>query len=142
MLFFSVFQPIVNRREGSNGKKLVPAFVSGFRTGNTFWFDFFSSAPQRAPPMFGLGYTEMLMFGVIALMLFGSKLPEVARNLGGTYRELRKNLNDFQREFQDWDKPDPRSTPKPAYTPETEKVEAAAPKFTPPPAPEGNPVEE
>ncbi len=45
----------------------------------------------------GLGYSEMFLFGVIALMLFGAKLPEVARNLGGSYRELRKHLNDFQK---------------------------------------------
>lgn len=92
--------------------------------------------------MFGLGYTEMVMFGVIALMLFGSKLPEVARNLGGSYRELRKGLNDFQREFQGWDKPDPRSSSTPAYHVESEKVETTTPKFTPPPVPEGNRVEE
>jgi sec-independent protein translocase protein TatA len=92
--------------------------------------------------MFGLGYTEMVMFGVIALMLFGAKLPEVARNLGGSYRELRKGLNDFQREFQGWDKPDPRSSVKPAYQAETERIETTSPKFTPPPAEEGNRVEE
>ncbi|MGN6137165.1 MAG: Sec-independent protein translocase subunit TatA/TatB [Aureliella sp.] len=103
--------------------------------------------------MFNLGPTEMLFFGVIALMLFGRKLPEVARNLGGSYRELRKGLTDFQREFQGWDRPDPRATSKPAYQPEPEKIEASAPKFIPPPAADsasdagsaslaGNPVEE
>ncbi len=52
--------------------------------------------------MFNLGPFEMALFGLIALMLFGKKLPEVARNLGGTYRDLRKQLTDFQREFQGW----------------------------------------
>ncbi len=84
--------------------------------------------------MFGLGPTELLFFGIIALMLFGSKLPEVARNLGGSYRELRKGLNDFQREFQGWDRPDPRASSKPAYQAEPEKIETSAPKFIPPPA--------
>ena len=31
----------------------------------------------------GNGTFEMLLFGVVALLLFGAKLPEVARNLGG-----------------------------------------------------------
>jgi len=85
--------------------------------------------------MFNLGPTEMLFFGIIALMLFGSKLPEVARNLGGSYRELRKGLTDFQREFQGWDRPDPRASSKPAYqAADTEKLEVSTPKFVPPPA--------
>lgn len=59
----------------------------------------------------GLGYGEMLLCGVIALLLFGSRLPEVARNLGGSYRELRKHLTDFQREFSAMDKYEPPKSP-------------------------------
>lgn len=95
--------------------------------------------------MFNLGPTELIFFGIIALMLFGKKLPEVARNLGGSYRELRKSLTDFQREFQGWDRPDPRASSKPAWQQpvESDKVETTAPKFIPPPPPaEGNPVDE
>ena len=80
----------------------------------------------------GLGYTEMMLFGIIALMLFGSKLPEVARSLGGTYRQLRKSVDDFQKEFHglgNLDAPPPRAT----YT-EEEPAETTtnAPRFTPP----------
>ena len=83
----------------------------------------------------GLGYTEMLLLGVIALMLFGSRLPEVARNFGGTYRELRRKGDEFQREFRDWDRQEPTTKSKPNFTPdEVEKIEPSAPKFTPPPA--------
>ncbi len=90
----------------------------------------------------GLGYQEMLLFGVIALMLFGSRLPEVARNFGRTYRELRRKVDEFQREFREWDREDTASKlkSKPTYTPEgddgggVEKIEPTAPKFTPPPA--------
>lgn len=83
----------------------------------------------------GLGYTEMLLVGIIALMLFGSRLPDVARNFGRTYRELRKKVDDFQREFRDWDKVDPTPTKSlPHYSPEDEvkRSEPAAPKFVPP----------
>ncbi len=80
----------------------------------------------------GLGYTEMMLFGIIALMLFGSKLPEVARSLGGTYRQLRKSVDDFQREFHGMgtlDSPPPRSTYVEEEPPETT---TNAPRFTPP----------
>jgi sec-independent protein translocase protein TatA len=83
----------------------------------------------------GLGYTEMLLFGVIALMLFGSRLPDVARNFGRTYKELRKKVDEFQREFRDWDKDPPTSTSSlPKYTPDDDvpRVEPSAPKFKPP----------
>ncbi len=95
--------------------------------------------------MFNLGPMEMVMFGVVALMLFGRKLPEVARNLGGSYRELRKGLSDFQREFQGWDRPDPRSYSAPVHHNEPEKLETSAPKFVPPSADNdssGNKVDE
>ena len=85
----------------------------------------------------GFGYTEMILFGVIALMLFGSRLPDVARNFGRTYRELRKKVDDFQREFRDWDKdPAPgKSTIRPTYIEDDSagRSEPKAPKFTPPP---------
>ncbi|MEZ6134894.1 MAG: twin-arginine translocase TatA/TatE family subunit [Pirellulaceae bacterium] len=85
----------------------------------------------------GLGYTEMALFGIIALMLFGSKLPDVARNFGRTYKELRKKIDEFQREFRDWDKDDTRSSSSslPKFTPDDDvaRSEPSAPKFTPPP---------
>ncbi len=82
--------------------------------------------------MGGLGYSEMMLFGVIALILFGARLPEVARNLGGSYRELRKHLNDFQREFSSIDKYEPPK--KPTYEKdEPESVVAnKPPRFIPP----------
>jgi sec-independent protein translocase protein TatA len=80
----------------------------------------------------GLGYSEMLMFGVLALLLFGAKLPDVARSLGGTYRELRKSMNDFQREFQGLNNLDsPPSPPKYVDEEPAESVTEAA-RFTPP----------
>ena len=81
-----------------------------------------------------LGYTEMLLIGVIALMLFGSKLPDVARNFGGTYRDLRRKVDEFQREFRDWERVEPTTKQKPTFTPdEVERVEPSAPNCTTPP---------
>lgn len=50
--------------------------------------------------MFGFGPFEMVVIGVIAVLLFGGNLPEVARKLGGSYRELRRSLNDVQQQFR------------------------------------------
>ena len=85
--------------------------------------------------MFGsLGGSEMLLFGIIALLLFGSRLPEVARNLGGSYRELRKHLNDFQREFQAAETYEPpKRTVIDATDVEPVTPAVSGPRFIPPP---------
>ncbi len=75
----------------------------------------------------------MVAFGILAILLFGSKLPEVARKLGGSYRDFRKSIGDFQREFQNWDRDPP---PKPVQRSHEEQSPSAitsTPKFTPPP---------
>jgi sec-independent protein translocase protein TatA len=90
--------------------------------------------------MFGLAPQELIAVAVIAVLLFGSKLPEVARSLGGSYREFRRGLNDMQQQFREVE----REVAKAIDTPATKKVELledeeldqepAAPKFSPPPA--------
>ena len=49
--------------------------------------------------MFGLGMTELMIIGVIAVMLFGKRLPEVARSVGASYSEFRKGLTNIQSDF-------------------------------------------
>ena len=40
--------------------------------------------------MFEVGWTEMLLIGVVILLAFGPKeLPKIARNLGRTLNELK-----------------------------------------------------
>ncbi|MGI9515725.1 MAG: Sec-independent protein translocase subunit TatA/TatB [Pirellulaceae bacterium] len=43
-----------------------------------------------------IGITELVVLGVVAIVLFGKRLPEVARNVGRGYGELRKGLNELQ----------------------------------------------
>jgi len=50
--------------------------------------------------MFGLGPFELAVIGIIAVLLFGGNLPEVARKFGGSYRDLRRSLNEVQQEFR------------------------------------------
>ena len=44
----------------------------------------------------GMGMTEVMVIGLIAVMLFGKNLPGVARKFGKTYREFSKGLSEFQ----------------------------------------------
>lgn len=79
------------------------------------------------------GYTEMMVMGIIALLLFGSRLPEVARNFGATYKQLRGKVDEFQREFRNWDQE--MQSDKPVFRndeEESEKYVPQSPKFVPP----------
>jgi sec-independent protein translocase protein TatA len=44
----------------------------------------------------GIGFQEMLIIGVLAVLLFGKRLPDVARSVGQSYQQFRKGLSDLQ----------------------------------------------
>ena len=45
--------------------------------------------------IFGMGTPELLLIGLVAVVLFGTrKLPELARTLGQTLKELKKGVKD------------------------------------------------
>ncbi|MCL4192001.1 MAG: twin-arginine translocase TatA/TatE family subunit [Thermoguttaceae bacterium] len=46
--------------------------------------------------MFGIGHTELMIVGVIALLLFGNRLPSVMRSLGSGISEFKRGLNDVE----------------------------------------------
>ena len=43
-----------------------------------------------------MGLGEMALIAVVAVVLFGGRLPEVARTFGGYYSQFRKSLADIQ----------------------------------------------
>ncbi|MCC7086858.1 MAG: twin-arginine translocase TatA/TatE family subunit [Pirellulales bacterium] len=76
-----------------------------------------------------IGGPELIILGILAVLLFGSRLPEVARNLGKGVTEFKKGLRNIEGEIDDatrerrvshYDEPiDEREAP-------------TAPKFEPP----------
>ena len=51
--------------------------------------------------MFGLGISEILFIGVLALILIGpEELPEVARTLGRFMNEIRRGSESFREEIR------------------------------------------
>jgi sec-independent protein translocase protein TatA len=49
--------------------------------------------------MFGLGMSEVLVVLVIGLLLFGNRLPELARSLGKTLVEFKKEVHGVQEDL-------------------------------------------
>ncbi|EMI52056.1 Sec-independent protein translocase subunit TatA/TatB [Rhodopirellula sallentina] len=93
--------------------------------------------------MFGLSFFEMSVIGIIAVVLFGGNLPEVARKFGSTYSQLRRSLQEVQQQFRDAQREvdramtidDPVTTKSNTSLYEDEPEDApepSAPKFKPP----------
>jgi sec-independent protein translocase protein TatA len=51
--------------------------------------------------MFGIGVPEMMIIGVVAVLLFGSRLPSVARSLGRSLNEFKRGMSDVEHEVKD-----------------------------------------
>jgi sec-independent protein translocase protein TatA len=80
----------------------------------------------------GIGMPEMVIFGIIAVLLFGSRLPSVARSLGKSIVEFKKGMNDLQDEVKSSIYSEPPKQPRVGYREERSENEPAAPKFEPP----------
>jgi sec-independent protein translocase protein TatA len=105
----------------------------------------------------GFSPTTMIFLGIIAVLLFGEKLPDVARTLGKKFTEFRKSIQSIQDEIRsaafsatseltsalDIKTPNGLSSStssssgskgRRARQSEEDYEEATAPKFVPPPA--------
>jgi sec-independent protein translocase protein TatA len=79
--------------------------------------------------MFGIGPQEMIVVGVIAVLLFGKRLPEVARSMGKSFVEFKKGISGVEDEIHNAGRAS-------SYAPHQDAIEdheeASAPKFEPP----------
>ena len=81
----------------------------------------------------GIGFQELIIIGIVAVILFGGKLPEVARNLGQTYQQFRKGLSDLQSSFNVNEYESQQTSRLPDYSDiDDQYSEPASPKFEPP----------
>jgi sec-independent protein translocase protein TatA len=51
--------------------------------------------------VFDIGSGELVLILVLALLLFGGRLPDVARNLGRSVAELKRGFSDSTRPLRD-----------------------------------------
>ncbi len=79
--------------------------------------------------MFGSHPMELIIVGIVALLLFGKRLPEVARSLGKGITEFKKGVRGIEDEV-DTSSSSSRPSSRPAA--EDRPVETTAPKFEPP----------
>ena len=55
----------------------------------------------------GIGWTEIVVILIVALLLFGRRLPEVARSMGKSVGEFKKGLKESQDELNNVIKVEP-----------------------------------
>lgn len=82
--------------------------------------------------IFGLGVMEMIVIGVIAVLLFGRKLPDMAKYLGKSVVEFKKGMHGLENSLDDIQNPSvaPSQTAAPAEAIRPpQRVAPAAPKF-------------
>jgi len=78
------------------------------------------------------GPPEMIIILVIAVLLFGKRLPEVARSLGRSMVEFKKGVRGIEDEIRS--ATSVSNVDAPVHEPAEEREEATAPKFEPPAA--------
>ena len=91
--------------------------------------------------MFGMSPMEMMIVGVVAILLFGQKLPEVMKTIGKGYRDFRNGLSEIQSQVNLNDTfssgssyASSSSSSRKVTKTYDDYEEPTAPKFDPPPA--------
>ena len=85
---------------------------------------------------FSPGLPEMLIVGVIALLLFGKRLPEVARSFGRSMVEFKKGMSSIEEEVDATKRTVDEVAEAEVEAELSHSDEPVAPKFEPPPADE------
>lgn len=54
--------------------------------------------------MFGIGHWELAVIGIVAILLFGKRLPSVCRSFGQSLMELKRGFLEVQQECEEIEK--------------------------------------
>jgi sec-independent protein translocase protein TatA len=57
--------------------------------------------------MFGVGQTELMVVALVALLLFGNRLPKIMRSMGQGITEFKRGLNATPEEIEQQHTTDP-----------------------------------
>jgi sec-independent protein translocase protein TatA len=84
-----------------------------------------------------IGIPEMMVIGLVALLIFGGRLPEVMGNLGRAYARFRRGLDEVARPIrEEMRRLDREADPySPPARPATDASTPAATPFEPPGGP-------
>jgi sec-independent protein translocase protein TatA len=80
----------------------------------------------------GFSPSHMFIVAIVALLLFGDRLPSVMRSLGKGVQEFKKGMRGIEDQFSAAMK-EPEKT-QPSYRAVEEREEPTAPRFEPPPS--------
>ncbi len=85
----------------------------------------------------GMGFQELLVIGIIAVILFGKNLPDVAKKAGKYYYDFTRGLREMQTDLKT--SIESGTNESQSYTSEDEPAAddydvATAPRFEPPPS--------
>jgi sec-independent protein translocase protein TatA len=91
-------------------------------------------------PLFAfISVPTMIVLGVVGVLIFGRRLPELAKSLGKSMSEFKKGMHGLESGFDDMANPTPTANSPAAAPVESirppQRVAPAAPKFddNPPP---------
>ncbi len=85
--------------------------------------------------MFGLSFGEIVIIAVLALLLLGpDRLPEAAKTLGKTLRQIRAATEDLKDQVEREIYLDDRKSPRPSLVPAVPAAPVPGPSGPPPPA--------
>jgi sec-independent protein translocase protein TatA len=83
--------------------------------------------------IFGLGWGELVVIGIIAVLLFGRKLPDMAKYLGKSVVQFKQGMHGLEGGFDDITNPTTTGATSTAVQAEPvrppQRVAPAAPKF-------------